>query len=426
MEEVKKYWTNFKYLGTEDDIPEDEIRRLVLSNQVYLAALIVCLAFTILFTFTGALEAAILTGIGLLTMVFCLFLNYKKRGLLSRKISIYIPTVLYTLGGIFYGESLGFQYGFLTLLLIPLLYFNRKKDFIPYYLWCFLNIIVLLYFFTYHEPLIGAMNETFGLKLAVYFNNVFLMLIIISTFYSITAAYQNKNVSLLEQLKEKNNELEQFVYMASHDLKEPIRTISAYSSLLDKKISTEEDEDVGQFLFFIRDGANRMNKLLTDLLDFSTVGKHKIELEKIDLDTIISEVNENLKLAIHESQTEIISQALPEIMGSSSLMLQLFQNIIANSIKYRKKKEKSVIRISTESVDEKIRVQIADEGIGMKQKDLAQVFKPFYKIHGKSEYAGSGIGLSTCKKICDLLNAKIWMTSTFNEGSTTYLEFNRI
>jgi len=425
LKKLNQYLSIIKRIGTQGDIPEDEVRRVVLSSHVYIAALVVCLCFTIVFLFTKVYEAAILTGIGVLTMVLCLYMNYKGGGLLSRKISIYVPTILYTLGGVFYGESLGFQYGFLTLLLIPLLYFKDKRDFIPYYLWSFLNIIVLLYFFTFHDPLIGSMNETFALKLAVYFNNVLLMLIIISTFYNITTSYQKKNSDLLEQLKEKNGELEQFVYMASHDLKEPIRTISAYSNLLDKRLVDEKNEDIGQFLFFIRDGAKRMNKLLTDLLEYSTLGRNNIQLEEIDLDQIISEVGENLKLAIFESQTKIETKSLPEVLGSSSLLVQLFQNVIANSIKYRKKEENSLIQISADKANDKVLVKIIDNGIGINQEDLKKIFRPFHKIHNQSEYKGSGIGLSTCKKICALINAEIWMTSEPNEGSTTYLEFSR-
>jgi len=425
LEKVRQYWRRVKTLGTEHEVSEDEISRIILSNYVYLAVLLACLSFSILFTFANALEAAALTATAVITMSFCLFLNYKKKGLLSRKFSLYIPTALNTIGGILYGELLGVQYGFLILLLVPLLYFNKQKDFIPFYLWCFLNIFVMLYFFSFYEPFIDSMNDSFALRLAVYFNNVFLLLIIIFTFYNVTTSYQKKNTSLMEEIKEKNNELEQFVYMASHDLKEPIRTISAYSNLIDKKLDESDDEDLSQFLFFIRDGANRMNKLLTDLLDYSTVGKHTIELEEIALDQVVDEVNKNLKLAITESATTITSHPLPEVLGSRSLLVQLFQNIIANSIKYRKKIGKSEIHISADNVDEKILIKIKDNGIGIKSEDLKNVFKPFHKIHNQSEYEGSGIGLSSCKKICKLINAKIWMTSELEIGSTTYIEFPR-
>lgn len=423
---LKKYWSRLKNLGVYDSISEDELRRVMLSNQVYFAALIVCLGFTIIFFFRNVYEAAILTFIGVLTMILCLFINYSRRGLLSRKISLYIPTVLYTLGGLFYGESLGFQYGFLTLLLIPILYFKERKDFIPYYLWCFINIIVLLYFFSFHDPLVGGMNETFALKVVVYFNNVILMLVIISAFYNVTTSYQSKNASLLDQLKEKNRELEQFVYMASHDLKEPIRTISAYSNLLDNKVEHLGDTDLNQFIFFIRDGAKRMNKLLTDLLNFSTVGKHKIEMTEIDLNETLAEVKSNLKLAIHESESQLIYSDLPKIHGSSSLLVQLFQNIIANSIKYRKKNEKASIKISSNFVNGNTQIIVEDKGIGISEEDLENIFKPFHKLHNQSEYEGSGIGLSTCKKICDLINAKIWMTSKIQKGSKTFLEFPNV
>lgn len=219
------------------------------------------------------------------------------------------------------------------------------------------------------------------------------------------------------ELEQKNTELEQFAYIASHDLQEPLRTVSSFTDRFQKLYSNTVD-DIGQkYLYFIQQGTERMKTLITDLLDYSRIGRGK-ELTSVDCNDIINTVIADLDTAIQESKVEIKTEKLPVVNGYTTEMKQLFQNLVVNAIKFKKKEVTPKIHISSEPINGGWEFKVEDNGIGIDEQHNERIFAIFQRLHTRSEYEGSGIGLSHCKKIVELHGGKIWVRSKPGEGST--------
>lgn len=227
-----------------------------------------------------------------------------------------------------------------------------------------------------------------------------------------------------EDLKRKNIELEQFAYVASHDLQEPLRTVSGFVELLKRHYKHEADENVTKYINYITDASDRMRRLVQDLLDYSRLGRERI-LETIDCNHLVQQVLSDLTMAIQESHAVINIELLPTVSGYATEMKQLFQNLISNSLKFRKRGEPPVINISAEPKQDHWQFKIADNGIGIDEKYWERIFIIFQRLHTKNEYAGTGIGLAHCKKITELHNGKIWVDSIVGEGSTFYFTIKK-
>lgn len=227
-----------------------------------------------------------------------------------------------------------------------------------------------------------------------------------------------------EDLKRKNIELEQFAYVASHDLQEPLRTVSGFVELLKRHYKDQADENVTKYINYITDASDRMRRLVQDLLDYSRLGRERI-LESIDLNSLVQEVLSDLTMAIQESQAVINIDPLPVVSGYTTEIKQLFQNLISNSLKFRKRGEPSVINISVIPKEEHWQFTITDNGIGIDEKYWDRIFVIFQRLHTKNEYEGTGIGLAHCKKITELHSGKIWVNSAPGEGSTFYFTIRK-
>jgi signal transduction histidine kinase len=225
------------------------------------------------------------------------------------------------------------------------------------------------------------------------------------------------------KLQKSNHDLQNFAYSASHDLKEPLRMIGMYNQLLQKRTKGTLDERSEEYMYYMTDGVKRMGKLLDDLLTYSRLGKNEHDLVQVNLNETLLMVTQNLTVVIQESNTLVTSAPLPTIKASPTEMMQLFQNIIANAIKFRR--QGVIPRISLEYVEQESthQISIADNGIGIKAEFQEKVFELFTKLHSMSEYEGSGIGLATCKKIVEELNGQMWLTSTEGVGTTFHFSF---
>jgi len=228
-----------------------------------------------------------------------------------------------------------------------------------------------------------------------------------------------------EQLTQANEELKQFAYVASHDLKEPLRMIGSFTQLIHKKYAQEADEKTQTYFEYVTDGVDRMNGLLDGLLRYATVGRGSIQLKPVDLNDMLTVVQSNLRLLIEETNTQIVIDDLPTIQGISSLVSQLFQNLISNAIKFRGKDVTPQIRITSEIREKDYLIGVSDNGIGIKPEYKERIFVIFQRLHARTEYEGTGIGLAICHKIVQRLGGKIWVESEFGEGSTFYFTFPR-
>jgi len=227
-----------------------------------------------------------------------------------------------------------------------------------------------------------------------------------------------------QELIAKNKELEQFAYVASHDLQEPLKTTSSFVDLLLRRYKGSLDTQADQYLHYISKASERMQKLIKDLLDYSLIGSKK-QIQKVDCNKIIEEVTESLHCCIKDSKAVIRYSPLPTIDGYHSEIRDLFQHLMSNALKFRKKDVTPLIRIGALDGDDNWQFFIQDNGIGIDEQFKERIFVIFQRLHNRNEYEGSGIGLSHCRKIVELHNGKIWLESTVAEGTTFYFTISK-
>ncbi len=231
------------------------------------------------------------------------------------------------------------------------------------------------------------------------------------------AAGELKRVN--EELRRSCTELEQFAHVASHDLQEPLRMVTGYLQLVERRYATQLDEDGKQFIGFAVDGAKRMKVLIKDLLAFSRAGTHAANFREMDTASVLADAIANLKIAIDESAAAITADPMPTIVGDPVLLTQVFQNLIANAIKFQKSAAPA-IHISAQHQGSEWIFSVRDNGIGIESRHLDRIFRIFERLHSIEEYSGSGIGLAITRKIVERHQGKIWIESQPGVGSTFF------
>jgi signal transduction histidine kinase len=230
-----------------------------------------------------------------------------------------------------------------------------------------------------------------------------------------TSELKEANGNLLHS----NRELEQFAYVASHDLQEPLRAVNSYAQLIVRKYQGNLDAKADKYLGYIMDGATRMQQLIDDLLSFSRVGTQGKPLEPTDNEAVLSQVLDNLQIAIAQSHAVVTHDPLPTILGDEIQLIQLLQNLIGNAIKFRREEQPNV-HVSAEHRENEWIFSVRDNGIGMEPEYFDRIFMIFQRLHSRSEYPGTGIGLAVCKKIVERHGGRIWLESALGVGTTFY------
>jgi light-regulated signal transduction histidine kinase (bacteriophytochrome) len=213
--------------------------------------------------------------------------------------------------------------------------------------------------------------------------------------------------------------LEQFAYVASHDLQEPLRMVTSYTNLLAKRYQGKLDSDAEEFIHFAVDGARRMHGLINDLLEYSRIGTRGKNFAPTDCEAVLAKTLATLQLAIQESGAKVTHDPLPTVLADEGQLGQLFQNLIGNGIKYRDSSRPEV-HISCKQEGENWLFSFKDNGIGIDPQYAERIFVIFQRLHTKQEYAGTGIGLAICKKIVDRHGGRIWVESQLGQGATFY------
>jgi PAS domain S-box-containing protein len=229
---------------------------------------------------------------------------------------------------------------------------------------------------------------------------------------------EEKLKQTLKELERSNKDLEQFAYAASHDLQEPLRTVSNFSQLLAKRYKGELDAKADQFIGFIVDGATRMQQMIDDLLAYSRVSTRAKPFQLTNCETVFDQALTNLKMAIEESEALVTHDPLPTVIADASQMVQLFQNLISNAIKFRK--EKPRITVSAVQIENEWLFSVQDNGIGIAPEFMEHIFKMFQREHASAKYPGTGVGLAICKKIVERHGGRIWVETQAGKGSTFY------
>jgi PAS domain S-box-containing protein len=227
------------------------------------------------------------------------------------------------------------------------------------------------------------------------------------------------------EMQRSNTELEQFAYVISHDLQEPLRMVSSYTQLLAKRYSNKLDADADEFIAYAVDGAKRMQTLLHDLLEYSRVGTRGKPFTWINCKDVVEQSMANLKIAIEECVASVTYDVLPTIMGDEGQLVQLFQNLIGNAIKFHRE-EAPQVHISAKRRNNIMTFSVKDNGIGIDPQHSQSIFEIFRRLHTREEYPGTGMGLAICKKIVERHGGHISVQSQPGEGSIFYFSVNMV
>ncbi|WP_243374712.1 ATP-binding protein [Geotalea sp. SG265] len=235
--------------------------------------------------------------------------------------------------------------------------------------------------------------------------------------YTVRKQAEDELKRTLEELLRSNRDLEQFAYVASHDLQEPLRMVASYVQLLDKRYRGQLDENADRYIDYAAEGAKRMQTLIEDLLSYGRINRGE-KFEEVNLNTTVMAVTTALAATIGESGTTVEADDLPVVWGDRTQLFILFQNLIGNAIKYRRQDVKPLVRVSARHTAEAWVVSVRDNGIGIEDQYFDRIFQIFQRLHTRDEYSGTGIGLASCKRIVERHGGRIWVESAPGQGST--------
>jgi len=240
---------------------------------------------------------------------------------------------------------------------------------------------------------------------------------------------QKRTANLSEsnrELKRNNKDLEQFAYVASHDLKEPLRIVGNFVGLLSRKYKNNLDDTANEFIFYIEDGVKRMSALIDSILTYSGVGEKEITLRDGDLNNILEIKMRDLSQRIQEKNVDLRIGELPSVFCETNQIGMVFYNLINNAIKFNKN-EKPIVTVTNhdDGSEDFWKFSVADNGIGIAPEYQEKIFEIFRRLHSKSEYEGTGIGLALCQKIIDRHGGRIWIESEPGEGATFFFTIDK-
>jgi PAS domain S-box-containing protein len=223
-----------------------------------------------------------------------------------------------------------------------------------------------------------------------------------------------------EDLRRSNQDLEQFAYVVSHDLQEPLRVVTGFTKLLQDHYKGKLDQDADQYLHYMVDGSFRMSHLITDLLAYARVNTGGRNPSVVSCQAVLDKAMANLGTAISESGARVTHAPLPDLLVDESQIVQLFQNLIGNAVKFRREGVAPTIHVGARREGEQWVLWVGDNGIGIPPEQFGRVFAIFQRLHGRETYPGTGIGLAICKKIVERHSGRIWVESKEGEGTTFY------
>ncbi|MER6949700.1 ATP-binding protein [Nonomuraea sp. NPDC000554] len=222
-----------------------------------------------------------------------------------------------------------------------------------------------------------------------------------------------------EELRRSNSELEQFAYVASHDLQEPLRKVASFTQMLEQRYGDQLDERARQYIFYAVDGAKRMQLLINDLLDFSRVGRITGAREPTDTGEALAAALENLSATVEDTGTTVTSGELPRVVGNRLQLTQLFQNLVENAVKFRSE-EPPRVRVEARRAGEMWEFSCSDNGIGVEAKYADRIFLIFQRLHPRDVYPGTGIGLALCRKIVEHHGGQLWLDGDAEGPGATF------
>ncbi|MEP7125384.1 MAG: ATP-binding protein [Byssovorax sp.] len=220
------------------------------------------------------------------------------------------------------------------------------------------------------------------------------------------------------ELARSNAELEQFAYVASHDLQEPLRMVSSYVQLFEKRYRGQVDEQADKYIHYAVEGARRMQLLIGGLLEYSRMGRPDVEPSEVSAEVPLEQALSNLRSTLEEAAVEVTHDPMPQVIADPAQLTQVFQNLIGNAIKFRRRDVPAKIHVAVDTEKSPYIFSVRDNGIGIAPEYAERIFVIFQRLHTRAEYPGTGIGLSICKKVLERHGGRIWVESTLGAGAT--------
>jgi len=432
---IKRYWNIISEIGT------DRIDNPILKRQVMLLNRI-CIIIMVLSTFKFTTEIMEEDWLGaafacsfIILMSIPILLIRLKRYLLAKYVTVAFFIIPLVGLKVVYGNPVGSDFAYMIILVTSFVIFSDSKK---------LSIAVILILgayvtgtnlFNIYGPLKASHTSFISTYHFMFIASAFSSLMITRMSLNGEIAEKEKSKELLNELKHNqeeidlkntnlarlNSELERFVYIASHDLKTPLRNITSFLGLIKRKVTHSKDPELIEYLEFVSSNSVRMHNLIEDILSYSVLSKNSSEMSTIDLNELILEVKSNMASVILEKNGLIRFTELPTILNDRSKFYLLFQNLVENALKYNRDAVPEV-HISYEEGEETSSIVVKDNGIGIPEQYSTKIFDMFTRLHNVDEFSGTGIGLATCKRIVEESGGTITVNSSKN-GSSFYLNW---
>lgn len=438
-------WINqVTFLGIrEDDSYITKFRKRVLNRTFFIVALT-----AMIFILEGILfekRNVIIVPLFFIAIaiVLLIFNSYKHFQISFYVLSFLFPTMFLGVS-VLYGDALKMDYTISFFIVLVLTLYDDKWTRI-------INIVYLIFLQTFslyytnnHKSFFSEYVDSFD-SLVVLTATTLGLFILVYQFIRESKNFQNRQKTLNLDLDKKNKELqhiivekerlnrellertddlqrandflESYTYITSHDLKTPVRNINSFSDLLSKKLRNLDDEDVKDYLGFIKSGALQMDGILNGIIENAQSNRSSLELEGINCNELIQEIKSQIKNHLEDINGKVSPTDLPNVRADKMMLKKVFFNLIDNGLKYNENAQPSVA-ISYRQIDGFYEFSVVDNGIGIPEQYSEAIFKMFKKLHGTNEFSGSGVGLALCKKIIELHDGKIWLTTSEASGST--------
>ncbi|NME70294.1 sensor histidine kinase [Flammeovirga aprica] len=424
---IRKVILTLQNIGVHEGLDADTIKKIHLTNSISFLGCASAFGMLIYaFVMDTPFYSKLVTGLVIPAILVMPLLNYLGKYYATRVVHCIISLFILMTVAIVSGPKLHSQFLLVPYLGLPFILFDDKKGRIKVLLSSagIIGFLYLQWHFKNFEPLI-TLDESILFETRL-LNEIILFVFIISLFYFFTSEnnkYLDKLKKKNEEVEEKNKELEHFAYICSHDLSEPLRTVTGFIGII-KEESDPTNDKLNTYFGFVEQANNRMDTMISSLLNFSKLNKNSSH-QQLNTQNLIQEVKVDINTLMLEKKATINFSDLPVIHGMPTQIKQVFQNLIINGIKYQIPDVKPVITISCQETPDYWEFCVADNGIGIKEKNLNKIFHMFTRLHLDDEYKGEGIGLAFCKKIIEMHKGKIWVESEYKKGSQFYFTIKK-
>jgi len=439
-----RLWQKISQIGLTTNLSLTQKNKIVLLNRIvaiFSSAIVVRIFFDVLEKdWTGIF----ITGTMLFFFLISYLFNFFHKYSLAQGYFINIYLILATVIVIILGKGLGGEFCFFSLVILSITFFEKNTTKAFYIFSIIIGYIVCQSVLLYHEP-IFASSLSEGSYHFMFFSNMICTFLAVNVFIGENKKFGQQTIKLLESVKQQNTqlentkkeievqnkklesankELEKFAYIASHDLKTPLRNINNFLQLIERKLKKEGNEDVLEYIGYATNSAQQMHYLIQDILEFSRLNGDDFVFGDVNLNDIVKNVKTNIKGYIEEKNAVVTFKNLPTIQGKESQVNLLFQNLIENAIKYNES-ETPTINITCIETHSDFIVTVSDNGIGISEEYFERVFEMFTRLHNQDTFQGSGIGLAICQKIAEYHGGKIELKSQPNKGSDFKIHFTK-